>query len=165
MQDKAQLMQAFDHARDRMRALLPGIDCSMEIYPGWTIKEMLAHLAGWDDATLMSLRAFVAGQPPPLPALRGIDAYNAQTVAERADLHYEQIVQEWELVREQLKAILNDLPAERLGDKIVAPWGPIATVAELIAVMVDHEEEHAAIVQESIKESRKAKPIQGETRT
>ncbi len=161
MPDKAQLMQAFDQAHDQMRAVLPGIDCCMEIYPSWTIKEMLAHLAGWDDATIATLRAFSAGQPTPLLALRGIDAYNAQTVAERADLKYEQTVQEWELVREQLKAILNDLPAERLGDKIVSPWGPITTVARLIAIIADHEEEHAVVVQEL----KQAKPIQGEIRT
>ena len=161
MQDKAHLMRAFDQAREKMRAVLPGIDTHMEIYPNWTIKETLAHLAGWDDATIAALRAFGAGQPSPLLALRGIDFYNAQTVAERTDLQYEQIVQEWELVREQLKAILNDLPAERLGDKIVSPWGPITTVARLVTIMADHEEEHAAVVQEL----RKTKHIQGEIRT
>ena len=161
MQDKAHLMQAFDEAREKMRAALPGIDTHMEIYPNWTIKEMLAHLAGWDDATIIALRAFSAGQAPPLLALRGIDFYNAQTVAERADLKYEQIVQEWELVREQLKAILNDLPAERLGDKLVSTWGPIMTVARLVAIMADHEEEHAAVVHEL----GKGKHIQGEIRT
>ncbi len=148
MQDKVQLMRAFDQAREKMRAVLPDIDLHMEIYPNWTIKEVLAHLAGWDDATITALRAFSAGQPTPLFALRGIDFYNAQTVAERAGLQYEQIVQEWELAREQLKAILNDLPAERLGDKLVSPWGPIMSVARLVAIMADHEEEHASVVQE-----------------
>jgi hypothetical protein len=161
MQDKAQLMRVFDWAHEKMRAVLPGIDCCMEIYPNWTIKEMLAHLVGWDDATAMTLRAFGAGQPTSRLAVRGIDAYNAQIVAERADLQYEQIVREWELVREQLKAILNDLPAERLGDMIVSPWGPVMTVARLVAIIAYHEVEHAVVVQEL----RKANHIQGETRT
>ena len=152
LQDKERLMQAFDQVREKMRAALPGIDPHMVIYPKWTIKEMLAHLTGWDDATITALRAYNAGQPTPILALRGINFYNAQTVGERANLQYEQVVREWELVREQLKAILNDFPAEKLGDQIVSPWGEILTVAQLIAIMVDHEEEHAEVVQERRKE-------------
>jgi len=52
-------------------------------------------------------------------------------------------------------------PAERLGDKIVSPWGRILTVAELVTITAEHEEEHATVVQDL----RKAKYIRGETRT
>jgi hypothetical protein len=40
MQNKAHLIQAFDQAREKMRAVLPGIDIHMEIYPNWTIREI-----------------------------------------------------------------------------------------------------------------------------
>lgn len=147
MQDKTQLLQQFDQARVKMRAALPDIDLRLEIYPAWTIKDVLAHLAGWDDATIAALKAFVCGEAPPVPAVRGIDVYNSETVAERTSLDYEQIVKEWEWVREQLKALVNELPPEKLEATIVSPWGPSMTVAQLITVMTDHEEEHAVHIQ------------------
>ena len=143
MQTKAEMIKLFNQARDEVRALLPEIDVHMEIYPGWTIKEVLAHLAGWDDATIMGLRAFIAGDVQPVPAGRGIDPYNTQTVAERSRLNYDQIVSEWVLVREQLMPLLDQLTEEKLAMKIVSPWGDTLTVAEIINVMTEHEQEHA----------------------
>ncbi len=147
MQDKTQLLQQFDAARSQMRAALPGIDTKMEIYPGWTIKELLAHLAGWDDATIAALKAFLASSAPPVPAVRGIDVYNSETVAERAPLDYDHIVKEWEWVRGQLMELLTGMPSDFLASNIVSPWGPTFPVHRLIEIMAEHEEEHAVHVQ------------------
>jgi len=151
MKDKATLLTEFDLARERMRRVLVGIDPGLEIYPAWTVKELLAHLAGWDDATILALQALEAGDEPPLLAMRGIDFYNAQTVAERAELNSEQIVKEWELVREQLVQLLNEMPDELVPKRVVSPWGAIMPVATLIQIMIDHEEEHAEVVEERRK--------------
>ena len=151
MKDKTTLLQEFDQARERMRRALAGIDPSLGIYPLWTVKELLAHLAGWDDATILALQALQAGNEPPLLAMRGIDFYNAQTVAERAELNYDQIVKEWEMVREQLVKLLNELPDELISKRAVTPWGAIMPVASLVQIMIDHEEEHAEVVEEKSK--------------
>ncbi len=147
MKDKATLLAEFDRARNRMRGVLEGINPELGIYPDWSVKELLAHLAGWDDATILALQALEAGNEPPLLAMRGIDFYNAQTVAERSELNYEQIVKEWELVREQLVNLLDEMPEELIGKRIVSPWGAIMPVATLIQIMIDHEEEHAEVVE------------------
>jgi hypothetical protein len=151
MTHKTTLMQEFDQARNHMRGLLVDLDTQLEIYPEWTIKELLAHLAGWDDATILALQAHSRGETPPMLAMRGITFYNAQTVGERANLNLSQIIREWEMVREQLLAILTDLPDEKLNDTIVSPWGQPLTVAELVKIMADHEEEHAEAIQELVK--------------
>lgn len=148
-----ELLNEFEQARQKTRRQLEGIDVYMEIYPNWTVKELLAHLAGWDDATIVALQAHSQGEATPLLALRGIDAYNEQTVGERSNLDYAQIVQEWDLVREQLVAILKELPPEQLKDRIVSPWGPMLNVEQLIRIMIEHEEEHAEV----LEERRKAK--------
>jgi len=145
-----QFIQRFNAAREEMRVLLPKVDLKMEIYPGWTIKEMLAHLAGWDDATILTLQAFVANDPPLMTAVRGIDFYNSQTVAERKALSYNQIVGEWEWVREQLIPIINQMDEQKLQSTIVSPWGPSMSVANLLNVMIHHEEEHAEAIRTRI---------------
>jgi hypothetical protein len=151
MTDKDELMHNFDQARAKTRSILPGLDPGIEIYPHWTIKEILAHLAGWDDATIAALQAYNVGEATPLLADRGIDFYNSQTVAERAGLSYEQIRREWELVRQQLNSILAELPARMLEDRITSPWGSMVSVAELITIMTEHEEEHAEVIEAKIK--------------
>jgi hypothetical protein len=146
VQTKAELIQHFLVARSQLRALLPEIDVHMEIYPGWKIREVLAHLAGWDDATIIALQKFVEGEPPLMTAARGIDFYNSQTVAERKELSLEQVIREWEWVREQLIPILDRLPTENLDNIIVTPWGVNMSIFTMLKIMVDHEEEHTEVI-------------------
>jgi hypothetical protein len=141
--NQMQFIQRFNDAREKMRVLLPQVDERMEIYPGWTIKDMLAHLTGWDDATILALQAFASHEPPPVIALHGIDDYNAQTVEERKELDYQQVMREWEGVRDQLIPLLNQLDEEKLQTSVVTPWGRSMPIATLLNIMIDHEEEHA----------------------
>ena len=142
MEERTRLIQRLDEAREKMRAVLVDIDTQMEIYPNWTIKHVLAHIAGWDDASIASLRAHITGDEPGTPAALGIDFYNAQSVATRESLNYDQIVQEWELAREQLKTIINELPADKLKEPLLFAWGHKGTVAQLVAIFAHHEESH-----------------------
>ena len=146
MPTKSELIQHFILARNQLRELLPKIDIHTEIYPGWTIKEVLAHLAGWDDAIIIALQMFAAGQPPLMTAARGIDFYNSQTVAERKELTLEQIIREWEWVREQLIPIVHALTDKELETTLVAPWGVSMSVLELLNVIVHHENEHTEVI-------------------
>lgn len=139
-----QMIQSLDTAREKMRAVLSDMDVTRLIYPPWTIKQVLAHITGWDDATTAALRAHAGGTEPGTPADRGIDHYNAQSVAERDALPYEHIVREWDLARDQLKRVLAELPPEKLAQPLLFPWGGMGTVAQIIAIMAHHETEHAA---------------------
>jgi hypothetical protein len=148
MEEKTRLIQRLDQAREKMQAVLADVDTQTEIYPTWTIKHVLAHITGWDDATTSSLRAHAGGEEPATPAARGIDFYNAQSVATREALSYEQIVKEWKLAREQLKAAINEMPAEIFGEPLLFPWGATGTIAQVVAIFAGHEEEHAREIQE-----------------
>jgi hypothetical protein len=150
MEEKARLIQQLDQARETMRAALADVDTQMEIYPTWTIKHVLAHITGWDEATSSSLRAHARGEEPATPAARGIDFYNAQSVATRESLSYEQTFKEWKLAREELKAAINEMPEEIFNEPLLLPWGAIGTIAQVVAIFVDHEEEHAREIQELV---------------
>lgn len=159
VEERMRLIQQLDQARVKMRAAIADIDPEREIYPGWTMKHILAHIAGWDDAVIASLQAYAEGKEPDTPAARGINVYNAQSVATREALSYNQVVSEWELAREQVKDILNKMPAEKFEERFVFPWGPRGTIARLIAVFVEHEEEHAEEIRGRMKaaDARRAK--------
>jgi hypothetical protein len=143
MAGKNELIQQLDSARAKMQAIMAELDLQTEIYPDWTIKHILAHIAGWDDASIASLRAHKSGKEPATPAVRGIDHYNAESVATREALSYEQIIREWEMAREQLKAIINEMSPEKFEEPMLFAWGETGSVAQLVAIFAEHEEEHA----------------------
>ncbi len=137
------LLARLEETRRKIEDLLPRIDPNKEIYPGWTIKDMLAHMTGWDDATLDSLRAHLSGRPPSVEAIRSIDEYNALTVSSRHDLNYEQVLSEWRSTRRVLRALLEEIPDDKFLQPLVVPWGEKTTITFLVEMFRDHEEKHA----------------------
>ncbi len=154
MEEGTHLIQELASAREKMRALLADIDIHSEIYPHWTIKQVLAHMAGWDDACVASLRAHAVGNEPGAPAARGIDFYNAQSVETREPLRYDQVVKEWELARKQLETVIHEMPAEKFKEPFVFPWGWTGVIAQLVEVFVEHEEKHAEEIRKLIAAKR-----------
>ncbi len=141
--DRQFLLHRMDETRATVEELLPRIDRTKEIYPGWTIKDMLAHMTGWDDATIDSLHAHVVGRPPTLDAIRSLDEYNGRTVTSRTDLTYDQVVNEWRLTRQVLRTMIVEMPEEKFLEPLIVPWGEKASVTFLVDMFRDHEEEHS----------------------
>ncbi|NUM48070.1 MAG: DinB family protein [Anaerolineales bacterium] len=137
------LIQELDEARAAMRAVVQRASENTEIYAAWKMKEVLAHITGWDEATLAALRAHTRDETPTTPANQGIDAYNAETVARYEKASYPQILHAWEHTRTQLKAIIQELPARKFEEPLIFPWGPTGTVAQIVRIMSHHEQEHA----------------------
>jgi len=154
-EDRDFLLHRLDETRSTIEKLLLKIDIRKEIYPGWTIKDLLAHMTGWDDATIDSLRAHETGRPPSVPAIRSLDEYNDFTVSSRKDLDYDQTVKEWRLTRQVLRTIIEQMPEEKFFSPVVVPWGEKATVTYLVDMFRDHEEEHAQDVLEWSKNPEK----------
>ena len=146
MDQQAQtLIRRLTEARAAITALLPEAEKSMEkeIYPKWTLRHMLAHMTGWDDAIIESLKAHASGKVPATPANRGIDEYNARTVYTRETLDYTHIRKEWEQTRETLLGVLQQMPQEKLIEPLVFPWGRKGKVSHMVDIFIEHEEQHA----------------------
>ena len=155
MPTKDELIAWLTESHAKIESLVAQIDSDFEIYPGWTIREILAHFTGWDDAVLTSLKSHAAGGIPVVVAERGPDAYNAATVTERETLSYEHIYREWQATHEQLKIAIRDLPPEKMEQSIIFPWGQTGTVEDLvIGLTTHHEVSHAKDIEALIKKSR-----------
>jgi len=142
MDIRDQLVQELDDARARMRALIGELDSSTEVYPGWTLRELLAHITGWDDLVINTLNRHLTGMAPVISVNRGIDYYNATTLSGREGLPFEHIEREYHGTREQLKDLLRKIPPERFDEEMILPWGPKATLTIFIRVFSHHEIEH-----------------------
>jgi len=145
---KEQLIAELDRARDEMRALLQELDTAQEVYPTWTVKELLAHMTGWDEDCIASLSAHMAGAAPEVPAANGFDPYNAANIHERQAMTLQQTIQEWEATREKFKKMILDVPEEKMHQPFVFPWGPSGALEQMVMVFAEHEREHAEEIRE-----------------
>lgn len=145
------LIERLGRARRKLAALAEQAPVGKYIYPGWTIKELLAHVSGWDDVVIEALRAHAKGEPVSTTVTRGINAYNAQTVSSRETLDLEHTIAEFHATRAALIQALRDLPDEKFNQALTFPWGEIGTVAYLIEIFAEHEEYHSDHIAQWLK--------------
>ena len=143
MEARERLIGELGEARAELRSVLALVDPRQEIYPGWTVKQVVAHIAGWDEAVSASLRAHLGCGEAGTPAATGIDPYNAESVATREALSTDQVVAEWELARRELIAMVREIPEGRWDEAHLYAWGERGTVSQELAIFIHHEREHA----------------------
>jgi hypothetical protein len=151
--EKQFLIRRWEDRRKKLEALVAEAEAhrDKEIYGGWKLKEFLAHMSGWDDAVIASLKSHAEGAEGLTPAARGIDPYNAQTVSTREALDYDHVRREWDRTHELLMEALRELPLEKYHQALLFPWGESGTVAYLVEIFVGHEEEHGHDLREWLK--------------
>jgi hypothetical protein len=154
MSKRDELIDMLAHSRAKMVAQLDEIDKNREIYPLWTIREMLAHLSGWDDAVIAFIQSLREGEIPATPAARGIDAYNAETVATREGLDYDHIYREYIETRKILLKLLEGFPEDKITQEYILPWGDPGTLVDIVNIFAPHEEEHAEDVAKIIHQNQ-----------
>ena len=143
MNQRDALIQRLETSRAQMVAHLDEIDKNRKIYPLWTVREILAHLSGWDDSTIAFIHTLVEGREPATPAARGIDVYNAETVATREGLDYDHVYREYIQTRKILLDLIRSIPEEKVTQNFVLPWGGEGSLVDLVDIFGPHEEEHA----------------------
>jgi hypothetical protein len=155
MSKRDELIEILVRSRAKMVAHLDEIDKNRRIYPLWTIREMLAHLSGWDDAVIAFIHSLEEGKVPATPAARGMDAYNAETVATREGLDYDHIYREYIETRKMMLELLANVPEEKVTEEAILPWGDRGTLVDIVNIFGPHEEEHAEDVAKILLQHQK----------
>lgn len=142
-EDVTELIALLAKSRRAMLEALEGLAQETAIYESWQLKQLLAHIAGWEEACVTSVQAYIQGGGYEIPSYRGINAYNELSVDTRASLNYDQVYTEWEVVRRELLEALKAVPPELVPGEMMLPWAQTGTLKDLVTVMADHELEHA----------------------
>ena len=137
------LLKRLDDSRANLLSIFPRVDRKLEIYPHWTLKQVLDHITGWDDAVIAALASHRDGLKPATPADQGINLYNTSSIASRADLDYEHSFLEFNESRGRLRDLILKLPENKLAEPLITPWGAPGTVSEIVEIFAEHEESHA----------------------
>jgi len=154
MGKREEILKALENSHAVMMAQLDEVDKQRKIYPLWTIREIIAHLSGWDDAAIGFVDALLKGETPPTPAPRGVDVYNEETVSTREGLSYDRIVREYIETRAKLLSLIRLMPEEMVTQKSILPWGEEGSLEDIFQVFGPHELQHATDVKKIIEESK-----------
>ena len=144
--DIAFMLSEIDDTRAQMKDLVEQTDPELEICPGWTIKEVLGHLTAWEIVIHKALNAFQSGDPPYFMYEQDFDQFNRTEVDKRSKRTLNEVQQEWNTVRKDLKDTLAKIDDEDLETEMVLPWGSERPVIELIEIISEHEDEHREAV-------------------
>jgi hypothetical protein len=74
----------------------------------WSVKDLLSHIAIWEDEALKALPLLIAGKRP--PRYNGIDRFNAEQIAARSDLSLTDARCNFEDTHRRLLAYLQYVP-------------------------------------------------------
>jgi len=154
MGKREEILKNLESSHAIIMTQLDEIDKNRKIYPLWTIREIIAHLSGWDDASISFVNALLKGETPPTPAMRGAEVYNEETVSTREGLSYDRIVREYVETRAKLVNLVGQISEEMVTQKSILPWGDEGSIENIWQVFGPHELEHANDVKKIIEENR-----------
>jgi hypothetical protein len=123
-----------------------------EVFLGvWSMKELLAHLVGWDHANLQAAQEILGNRLPSFYAHRdrGWKSYNESLVARYKREDYAELLVSVEDSHRELIDYLRTVPAEEFDrDRGLRAGRYKVTIARLLRAETDDEKQHCAQIQE-----------------
>jgi uncharacterized protein (TIGR03083 family) len=137
-------------ARKNLLESLQGVSEEDKLRPNavekWSIKDLLAHVASWDEEVLRVIQAF-AMQPEPhfsysISERSDFAAWNADQIDLRKERSLEQVQTEFRNARRDLIQVVEGLTDQVLMRPKMTSWGKVRTGFELLDEMVQHDAAH-----------------------
>ena len=143
----AQLLARLAAERAGLLEQIIGLDertlTEVPVLDGWTIKDLLAHVAAWDRWELREMRHMASGEPPDLSAIQDMDGYNAAVVAAWRDRTLAEVLAELQDARAAWVSWLQTLPNEEFfRERLFA--GEDWSFPGCVEVQWQHDAEHTA---------------------
>lgn len=104
----------------------------------WGVREMVAHIAAWDDISARAIAGLADGGDL-VPVVVSHDVFNHQAAVEARDLSPVQVVLRLHAARARLVSQVSR--ATDLGE-FEFPWGACGTLDQMISGLADHEGYH-----------------------
>jgi uncharacterized damage-inducible protein DinB len=117
-----------------------------EVFLGvWSVKDLLAHLVGWDYANLEAVQALLAGELPAFYAHHGRDwrHFNALLVAEHKKDDFAELCASLEASQHKLVDFVETIPPEEFDrDRGVRFKGYKVTIARMLEGQTGDDQVH-----------------------
>ena len=114
----------------------------------WTIKDVLGHIASWEEIYLEPFRRYADGGPFDVEVIEDYLRWNDEQAARKRDIPLDAILEELATIRQGLVEAANRLSAEQWDQRVPFAWGGKGTVADTLAGLHVHEMEHVRHIQQ-----------------
>lgn len=121
----------------------------------WTVKDVLAHLAGAERGMLRTAQGMASGKDPQLPEGFDNDENNARMVARRKAQTFAQVLDEVKTVHNDLSAFLDGITQEQLTLMGEHPLAGEISLKDLLVVIYSHEVTHCNEIQNALRAAKK----------
>jgi hypothetical protein len=137
---RAEAYAALDEARAGLMTAFRGLspeEMTRPVLHGWSTKDLLAHIASWEEQVLPDLERLQRGHTPALTAFNPgqVDEWNAMHVGLRRNFGVDQVLFELEDSRRRLVEALDSLG----DDAFISGYVPATC-----GITSGHDREHAA---------------------
>jgi uncharacterized damage-inducible protein DinB len=142
-----QIKIELEQNRARVLAAIEGLNqadvLDKNCFDGWSVKDVLAHLAAWEGRILNGARHLVdPAQPAPRP-IDSILGWNDEMAAYHAERSWPEVQADFIEIRQELNDFLDKLQRNDWKRRGHYPWPDNqGTLAELITVIAEHDTEH-----------------------
>jgi len=113
----------------------------------WTVKDVLGHIASWEETCLEPIRRYADGGPFEVQVIEDYMAWNNKQAARKRDVPLDAILDELATIRQGLVEAASGLSAGQWKQRVPFSWGGRGTIAEVLDVFYQHELEHVRSIQ------------------
>lgn len=161
MDERDELVSGFQRSQQELHGAVAGLgeEAAEEIWYGrWGVKQIVAHIAGWESAMAEALGKIALGERPSAEGinLSDVDGTNDQFAEKVQPLSFDQVLQDLSSAGGRLVEAIQALPEDRLGEG--------KTARRIVDTMIRHPAEHT----DAIRQWRSAggsasgpKPVEG----
>ena len=116
----------------------------------WTAKDVIGHLADWEQFAVTILQQFLAGETVVNIATIDIQTWNEAQAAKRDGQPWTKVAEDCRATRRMLLNLLDQLPPETLARSFTAPWNQTVTLYRFIAICGWHDMLHAKDLRQAL---------------
>jgi hypothetical protein len=153
--DKTGVLKEMSTSYNALEEILASLDKTQYVtegvIPGWSIKDMLAHIASWHHRLLRWLDAAVRNQEPTISGpdnIEEMDALNAQFYQENKARPLDEVLADFRTSYQRIMEIVQTMPEDDLISPHRFAWSQGQPLWQAIAGdTYEHYQEHIAQIQ------------------
>ncbi len=144
--DRKKMLEKWNNAHTSLKEVISEENLDYVIFTesGWSVRDILGHIATWDREVTKSLKAILKGDSYLIVDLDDDESdFNGLAVQEQRKLSKTDLLNEWNSAKGDLVKALNEIPLDKFPGDFEFPWGDEnGTILLLIEYMLDHKLEH-----------------------
>lgn len=114
---------------------------AISVTPDWSALDVVRHLSVWADLTARTLANWHGQQNWVMRSVM-LDDFNAEMVAERSKIPFDQVIQHIVTGYSQYAATLLECTDEELQERTIAPWDQELSRLEMMYGVLEHDLDH-----------------------